>query len=123
SRRECLSRLARTVCADTDMIGEPELIRMASHIYSKQVEKIRKGLEKVWSRLPIGEGHKRNFPIVTVGLGGSFLGREAALRTGFRRFFDLEVILGLESSQAAAAVSAALLVAAGRGEEVAWPTY
>lgn len=123
SRRECLSRLARTVCADLDMIGKPELIRMASYIYGKQVEKIREGLDKVWNRLTLEQTDRRNFPVVTTGLGGEFLGREAASKTGFTRFFDLKSTLSLENSQAAAAVSIALLIAASRGEKMVWPTY
>ena len=123
SREECLSRLARTVCADTDLLGEPELIRMAYYIYNKQVEKIGDGLKLVWKRLLIEEKLKLNFPIITTGLGGRILGRDAASKQGFRRFFDMGSILGIKDPQAVPAVSTALLVAENKGEKLVWPTY
>ncbi len=116
SRKACLSRLARVVCADPDMIGEPEIIRMASYIYGKQVEKIGGGLEKVLNRLALKDVGR--LPVVTTGLGGRFLGREAASKLGFRRFLDLGEILPMKDSQVAAAFSTALLIASAKGEEV-----
>ncbi len=123
SRKECLSRLARVVCEDLDMIGELELERIASFIHDKQIQKIVRGLEKVWSKIDLDEDAKTEFPMVTTGIGGIFLGRKAALKMGFRRLLDLETVLGLKSSQAAAAVSAALLVALAKGEAIDWPTF
>lgn len=119
SRQRCFARLARTVCADPEMIGETGLTKMASYIYDKQVDKIHRGLMNVLSRLSIITP-REDLPVVTTGLGGLFLGREAAYKSGFRRFYSLEQIVGGENPQAAAAVSVALLTAAEMGEAVTW---
>jgi probable H4MPT-linked C1 transfer pathway protein len=118
SRQRCFERLARTVCADPETIGEPELIQMASFIRERQVEKIRFGLEKVLRGQKIRPGN--DLPVVTTGIGGVFMGQEAGRRSGFRRFSRFEDIVGAGGTQAAAAVSVALLVAAEMGEMVRW---
>ncbi|MCL4436240.1 MAG: H4MPT-linked C1 transfer pathway protein [Thaumarchaeota archaeon] len=118
SRQRCFARLARTVCAEPEMIGETGLIKMVSYIYDKQVDKIHKRLTNVLRRLNITP--REDMPVVTTGLGGLFLGREAAYKSGFRRFYRLEQIVGGENPQAAAAVSVALLTAAEMGEIVKW---
>ncbi len=118
SRQRCFARLARAVCADPGMIGETGLIKMASYIYDKQVDKIHKRLVNVLDRLNIVP--REDTPVITTGLGGLFLGREVAYKSGFRRFYNLEEIVGGENPQAAAAVSVALLTAAELGEAVAW---
>ncbi|MCP8316656.1 MAG: H4MPT-linked C1 transfer pathway protein, partial [archaeon] len=40
TRKEALSRLARVVCADTDMLKEDEIVSIANYVYRKQLDKI-----------------------------------------------------------------------------------
>jgi probable H4MPT-linked C1 transfer pathway protein len=70
-------RLARLVCADTDMLSPPEIDGIAGYVHTRQVGQIREGLEQVLSRLP----SLRRQSVIVLGLG-SFLGVEAALSAG-----------------------------------------
>jgi len=40
TRREASARLARVICADTDMLTEQEIANMAQFVYDRQVEQI-----------------------------------------------------------------------------------
>jgi probable H4MPT-linked C1 transfer pathway protein len=66
-------RLARLVCADTEMLSAGEIHEMAEYIHARQVSQVCEGLSQVLSRLP---GLRRS-PVVAVG-SGSFLGLAAA---------------------------------------------
>jgi (4-(4-[2-(gamma-L-glutamylamino)ethyl]phenoxymethyl)furan-2-yl)methanamine synthase len=66
-------RLARLVCADTEMLSAGEIDAMADYIYAQQVSQVREGLGQVLSRLPC----LRRSPVVVVG-SGAFLGFAAA---------------------------------------------
>jgi (4-(4-[2-(gamma-L-glutamylamino)ethyl]phenoxymethyl)furan-2-yl)methanamine synthase len=66
-------RLARLVCADTEMLSAGEIDAIAEYIYARQVSQLREGLSQVLSRLP---GLRRS-PVVAVG-AGAFLGLAAA---------------------------------------------
>jgi (4-(4-[2-(gamma-L-glutamylamino)ethyl]phenoxymethyl)furan-2-yl)methanamine synthase len=66
-------RLARLVCADTEMLSAGEIDAMADYIYARQVSQVREGLSQVLSRLA---GLRRS-PVVAVG-SGAFLGLAAA---------------------------------------------
>ena len=120
---ECLSRLARIVCSDSDILGEAEIKKMAYNIYNEQIKKIGNGLKQVWSQSLFEKKLKARFPIVTTGLGGKILGKEAALKLDFRMFSDIGEILGIKDSQVIAAISIALLVAENRGEKLVWSTF
>ncbi len=120
SQKECLSRLARTVCADSDFLGETELKKMADNIYSDQVKKIENGLKQVWSRDIFEKKSISKMPIVTTGLGGRILGKEAASNLGFRNFSDMGEILGIKNSQSITAISVAILLAESKGEKLIW---
>jgi (4-(4-[2-(gamma-L-glutamylamino)ethyl]phenoxymethyl)furan-2-yl)methanamine synthase len=66
-------RLARLVCADTEMLSAGEIDAMAEYIYVRQVSQVCEGLSQALSRLP---GLRRS-PLVVVG-SGAFLGLAAA---------------------------------------------
>jgi probable H4MPT-linked C1 transfer pathway protein len=66
-------RLARLVCADTEMLSNTEIDKMASSIYERQIDQVCDGIAQVISRLP----HLRNNPVVALG-AGAFLGIAAA---------------------------------------------
>ena len=66
-------RLARLVCADTEMLSAGEIDAMAEYIHAQQVSQVREGISQVLSRLP----GLRRCPVVVVG-SGAFLGLAAA---------------------------------------------
>ena len=70
-------RLARLVCADTEMLSTTEIDELARFVCARQVQQIRDGMEQVISRLP----HLRNHPVLALG-SGAFLGVEAAESLG-----------------------------------------
>jgi hypothetical protein len=70
-------RLARLVCADTEMLAGEEIDEMARCLHGQQVLQIRAGIEQIISRLPC----LRNRPVIVLGTG-SFLGTAAAESAG-----------------------------------------
>jgi (4-(4-[2-(gamma-L-glutamylamino)ethyl]phenoxymethyl)furan-2-yl)methanamine synthase len=70
-------RLARLICADTEMLPAAEIDELARYIYERQVCQIREGLEEVISRLP----ELRAYPVILLG-AGAFLGKAAAQSMG-----------------------------------------
>jgi (4-(4-[2-(gamma-L-glutamylamino)ethyl]phenoxymethyl)furan-2-yl)methanamine synthase len=70
-------RIARLVCADTEMLSAAAIDEMARYIYARQVCQIREGIEQVISRLP----ELRGYPVIILG-AGAFLGKAAAESAG-----------------------------------------
>jgi len=70
-------RLARLVCADTEILAAAEIEAMAEFIHARQVCQVCEGIEQVLSRLP----QLRGFPVIAVG-SGAFLGEAAAKSLG-----------------------------------------
>jgi (4-(4-[2-(gamma-L-glutamylamino)ethyl]phenoxymethyl)furan-2-yl)methanamine synthase len=98
-------RLARLVCADTEMLSPAAIDEMAAYIHAQQVRQIREGLDQVISRLP----RLRRHPAVVLG-SGSFLGVEAADCTGLESK-DLAGDWGQGEFAAAPCLAAAHLLA------------
>lgn len=123
SRGECLARLARILCTDSDLIGDSELVSIADYIYRNQILKVVEGLNKVWNKCEIDDKKIGSFPIITTGMGGKILGTKAASSLGFTRFFDMVSIIGVKNSQTIPAVSTAILLADFMGEKIDWSMY
>jgi len=70
-------RVARLVCADTEMLDPLQIQKIAQHLEACQVQQIRAGIQKVASRLPQIAAH----PVVVLG-SGSFLAEAAAKQSG-----------------------------------------
>jgi (4-(4-[2-(gamma-L-glutamylamino)ethyl]phenoxymethyl)furan-2-yl)methanamine synthase len=109
TRKDSLMRLARVVCADTEMLAENEIAQIASYVYSKQVEQITDGLNQVYSRLK--SNAKTIVPIVVTGLGKDFLARKAAEKAGIKKILDLSELLPARAALASPAVGVALMAA------------
>ena len=71
------ARLARLVCADSEMLSVSEIDELARYIHRQQVLQIRSGLEQVAAALP----ELRRHPVMAHGIG-AFLGIEAAESLG-----------------------------------------
>ena len=118
TRREAMARLARVVCADTDMLTEQEIVDMAKFVYDRQVEQISGGLKQVYERIKLSLQEKR---VVVTGLGRNFLARKAAENAGFKDIIDLKEYLGAEAAVVSPSVGVALMLASKlEGKTVRW---
>ena len=119
SRDEALARLARVVCADTEMLSEDEIIQIAEYVYDRQVEQVTKSLCKVCNRnrkLKLKET-----AIVVTGLGREFLAKKAACQIGFDNIQDLEELTNHKIAKVSTAVGVALMTASRiEGKTVKW---
>jgi probable H4MPT-linked C1 transfer pathway protein len=88
TRGEALARLARVVCADTEMLTEEEIVQIAHHICDRQVEQVADGLKQVYSRIKLLTSGE--VPVVVTGLGKTFLAKAAARKICVGKVLDLE---------------------------------
>jgi probable H4MPT-linked C1 transfer pathway protein len=72
-------RLARLVCADTEMLSTPQIDELAHYIYAQQLNQISQGIQQVLSRLP----GLRSSPVIVLG-SGAFLAAQAATQMGLK---------------------------------------
>lgn len=121
TRKEALSRLARIVCADTDMLKEEEIIAMANYVYMKQSDIIADGLIQVYGS--IRTLVKDKLSLVLTGIGRNFLGRKSAERLRFERIIDLAQIIGKEASIATTSLAVALMVVESLGLRIEFPNF
>jgi len=118
TRKEAAARLARVVCADTDMLNEQEIVVMAKFVYERQVEQISAGLKHVYERKQSIQGEKM---AVVTGLGRNFLARKAAEKVGFKQIIDMKELVGAEAAIVSPSIGVALMVATGlEGKTVKW---
>jgi (4-(4-[2-(gamma-L-glutamylamino)ethyl]phenoxymethyl)furan-2-yl)methanamine synthase len=111
------SRLARLVCADTEMLTEQEILKIAKYIYEKQILQVASGLSKVYSGLKLLG--KIKVPVVVTGLGKDFLARKAALINYVEEVVDLDSLIGKDAIIATPAFGVALMAASKlEGESV-----
>jgi len=110
NREDSLARIARVICADVEMLKEPEIIGLAKQIYDEQLKAIGNGLSQVARRLHITRLQMRGYQITTAGLGRKFLAAEAAMRTGFKKIVNLEYVLGRQGAVTAPSVAAAVML-------------
>jgi len=110
TRYEALARLARIVCADTDMLSEQELLCIAQYVYNSQLEQVANALRQVLERTK-PDANKRTIAVVT-GIGKESIARKAAEKAGFCKIVDLEdLIHNVEAAKASPAFGVALLTA------------
>jgi probable H4MPT-linked C1 transfer pathway protein len=98
-------RLARLVCADTEMLSPAEIDEMAHYIYQQQLQQITEALQQVLSR----QTGRRDLAVAAMG-SGAFLAAEAGRRLGLT-VFDLEARWGREASAVAPCLAVAHLLA------------
>ncbi len=116
---EALARLARVVCADTEMLTQQEIINMAKYIYDKQVLQVAEGLNKVYSYAK--KLSSNEVSVVVTGLGKDFIAKEAAENIGVKAIVDLETLMQTDAVVATPAFGVALMTAIKlEGEIVKW---
>jgi probable H4MPT-linked C1 transfer pathway protein len=112
SKKEAAGRLARVVCADTDMLNEQEIIKMAKFVYQKQIDQIYNGLKQVLEENNLKD--KVN-SIVLTGLGRNFLARKAAEKVSFNNIIDFGELMrtreGVNPAVISPSIGVALMVA------------
>ena len=118
---EAYARLARVVCADTDMLTNQEIAEMARYIRQEQIKQIAEGLTKTYKYIQSLTAGR--VPVVVAGLGKSFLARKAAEKTGADAIIDLDTLLPKQAVLAASAAGGASMGGTKHtGEKVTW-TY
>jgi (4-(4-[2-(gamma-L-glutamylamino)ethyl]phenoxymethyl)furan-2-yl)methanamine synthase len=119
SRQEALTRLAKVVCADTEILNEQQIIQMAEFVFQRQVDQIANAVTQVYSRLK--PDSKECIPMVVTGLGRSFLARKAAEKANVISIKNLEEILPASTALATPAVGVALMAATQlEGKRLKW---
>jgi hypothetical protein len=92
SVQDARARLARVVCADSEMLSHEEVEELAREAYHAQLQEICSGLEQVC----LDQGlSKKNTPILVAGLGRAFLAERATRLCGFTTILDLGHVTGL----------------------------
>ncbi len=109
TRGEALARLARVVCADSEMLAEEEIVQIAKYVHERQLEQVAEGLSQVYSR--VRSLTKAEIPVVVTGLGKDFLARTAAQSLGVDEIIDLSELMPKDVVKMSPAVGVALMVA------------
>ena len=107
---EALARLARVVCADTEMLTRQEIVNIAQYICDMQIEQVARGLNKVYAYTKtLAQG---KVPVVVTGLGKNFIARKAAETLDVDAIVDLGMLLPEKADLATPAFGVALMAAA-----------
>jgi probable H4MPT-linked C1 transfer pathway protein len=115
---EAYARLARVVCADTEMLTQQELFDMARYTYAQQLKQVAAGLSKVYAYT---KALAKEVPVVVTGLGRIFLARKAAQQIGADKIIELDQLLPKQAVIATPAAGIALMAANHfTGEANAW---
>lgn len=84
SKDECLSRIAKFVCGDRELLGETGLIELCNYLMARQVDVIAEGIEEVLK----AQGMNKKTVIAITGCG-SFLVEKAAEKSGLENCIKL----------------------------------
>jgi len=104
---EALARLARVVCADTEMLTKQEIIAMAQFIYDMQIRQVEEGLSKVYAYTKSASSTK--VPVVVTGLGKNFIAQKTAKNLGVDEVIDLGTLLPQKAVMATPAFAVAMM--------------
>ena len=107
TRNAALARLARVVCADTEMLTEKEIVGISQYVYERQVEQITNALRRVCNRIN-KNGAKKPAAVVT-GMGRNFLARKAAKQAGFVDVVDFAELANGDIARVSTAFAVALM--------------
>lgn len=104
---DAMARLARVVCADTEMLTQQEIVQIAKHVYDAQLGQIADAISQVY--LQLKSKAKQTVPIVVTGLGRNFLARKAATMAGVKKVLDICELMPERAALTSPAVAAALM--------------
>lgn len=118
--QEANARLARVICADTEMLTSQEITDLARYLCIQQIKQITDGLSRVYKNTKTLTDEK--LPIVVTGLGKDFLARKAAEAIHANKVVDLDQIVPAQAVLATPAVGVALMTADRASKEpIQWP--
>jgi probable H4MPT-linked C1 transfer pathway protein len=106
---KAMARLARVVCADTELLTNREITKVAKYICHEQIKQIAKGLKRVYANVKQRDMDK--IPVVVTGLGKEFLARKAAESINVDVIIDQDKLVQAEASLATPAFGVALMTA------------
>ncbi len=106
---DAMARLARVVCADTEMLTEQEIVQIAQYVYDAQLEQIANTISQVYQQL--NSKAKQTVPVVVTGLGRNFLARKAATMAGVKKVLDISELMPEHAALTSPAVAAAMMAA------------
>jgi (4-(4-[2-(gamma-L-glutamylamino)ethyl]phenoxymethyl)furan-2-yl)methanamine synthase len=116
---ESLARLARVVCADTEMLTKKEILNLAQYIYDQQVLQVAEGLIKVYNYTK--QLANDRVSVVITGLGKEFIAKKAAQQLGLTEIVDLANLIPSDAVVATPAFGVALMTAGKlEGEKIRW---
>jgi probable H4MPT-linked C1 transfer pathway protein len=119
TRSEALTRLARVICADMELLTEKEIVQIAKYVHNNQIEQIAEGLSQVYSR--VQSLTSAEIPVVVTGFGKDFLARAAAKSLGIDKIIDLGELVPNDAIKASPAAGVALMAASKiEGRLVKW---
>jgi probable H4MPT-linked C1 transfer pathway protein len=120
TRADALARLARVICADTEMLAEAEIVKIAEYVYERQKDQIVKALRQVYNSIETSV-KATEIQVVVTGLGRNFLAREAAKKVGFEKIIDLSELVGTDIATVSTSVGVAWMTASNlEGRTVQW---
>lgn len=109
TKAEASARLARVVCADTDMLAYSVILEIAEYVHTQQINQIAEALTETYTYTKTLTKHE--LPIVVTGMGKAFLAKKAAQQLGAAKIIDLETIIHKQAVHATPAVAIAYMAA------------
>ncbi len=100
---DAMSRLAKVICADDEILSAGEIRRMAAYFFDKQIQQISEALQQILSRFG------KPLPLLAVG-EGVFLAKTVGERLGLK-FYELSNFLKKEQIDHFTVWSLAVLLA------------
>lgn len=117
--REAKARLARVVCADTEILTTEEIFDIAKYVYDVQVGQVAEGLGKVYS--DTRNRASGEVSVVVTGIGKDFIARKAAEKIQVGPVVDLATLVPTDAAMATPAFALALMTADKlEGETIKW---
>jgi len=108
SFESALTRIARVICADKEMLSRDQIVNIALFIYEKQLQQVVEGLKQVIkeNKDVLGDSPK----IVFTGFGEEILGKKAAKRLGLKELYDFSNFIEKETNVVSTSVAVACMV-------------
>ncbi|WP_287584655.1 hydantoinase/oxoprolinase family protein [Candidatus Borrarchaeum sp.] len=109
TKEYALERLARTICADIELLETEELENIAQYVYLKQVAEISNGINRVTANEM--NNIDQRLECILTGIGKDFLAKPAAQKVGIKQFHDLDEIWTGDLALCAPSAAIAILTA------------
>jgi probable H4MPT-linked C1 transfer pathway protein len=109
TKSEAASRIARVICADTNMLTAGEIKEIAAYVAKQQVNQIAEAFREVLNRCR--RRGKVTEKIIVTGVGKNFLARRAVESCGCKEIIDFSKLVSPEASKVTPAIATALMAA------------